>query len=1506
MAPKKDSVKPQGAATMEAVGDDDREEEETEVKADPAILAMQLQIQTLQNTIIQLMSHKQPSESKWLKPSTWDSDKEPENWHKFKKIVKSSLSDVGLEYLTEEEAREEEVGAAQWRKDNTSLYNKLITVTKGIAQDIVMTADGQRDCGRRGWLALCGKFENTDTRERRIKALRRLIVPSWDAMTDPDKVFISLHENQKIINGMQMIEGEHYSIPDVLVSDIIVASAPEELYAALVPVILHDKTMKLEPLKDLVRDHYSRAKTSPLTKALFTQHQQTPAPTNARGGGGTGGQSPRGGKFPWNCHYCENKGHKKVECNQLKAALKKPCGNCGETGKCVAKWCKKPKKQQEETPKKVAACVIKQSTALRASSSRGKDRWFGDSGAEDHMTTSDEGMINKRPCHIRVVVGGEHELQAVCIGDVTFHKRDVKGKLLAITLYDTLYVPGLKFHLVSLGKIRKNGGRVVLGEGEDFLQFASGDRINVALEGNLITMDWERQPASPSGEVLSARALAAATTTTTAKTTSTALITKAEESMLWHRRFGHRNYQDVVATSKIPETCVPGDLEACDCETCAVSKARRISFPRMALDDPSLQPMEVLVADLYGPVTVSPGVKAYLFGVQCRKTRYKWGRYLDRKWETAKQMRSCLDQMHREVPDYKVRRIHTDNAKEFFTPEAVAVCTARGIYQTKTGAYSPEQNGQAERVFRTLGEGATCLLDDSGLDKGCWTYAVETLIHVSNRTSSRVLGGASPYYALYGKHPNLSHLRVFGCTAYVLKPQHQQKKLERKAWVGAMVGYDPHNSRAYIILDPVDGVLRTSVHVKFNESLMFMDRVTRPRELDLQLATADVGYDTLSGSITASVGGTAAAAVDGDSVGAPAPDSVGECLESVQHKAEATAAALEDELQRDGHESDDDEKEPEVSIYGRRRKSTLCQDQKCPIKGAHSALEHALDAGFDGYSSSMRLAATPRKLGVMEKLGLAAATKLEVIPEVDPKTEKEVDQSPNATLWRQAKVDEYTRLEAAGSWEKVEASSVPPGTRVLGSGMVYKTKLDNEGLPARLKARGVVKGWKQEIGIDFDESYAPVAQHKTVRMVASLAAHKDKEIHQIDIVQAFINAGLKETVHVKDFPGFETIGSDGKPMVLKLKRSLYGLKQAPRNWNDEVHQWLEGYGLMRSQSDPCLYVKRDKPGEVDLIVVLYVDDMMIVGDLQDVEKFKKAIGERYQIQDLGELKWMLGMEFKRDRKNRAIEINQSMYVKQVLEKTDMADSKGAYVPMAAGTELVANTEEPPVKHDHKYSRDIGSGMYAVSLTRPDGAYWIGRVSKYMNNPSQAHHKAVKNGLRYLKQTQGLGLKFGGRDIHELKLEAFADADYASDKEKRRSLSGYVIMFGGAAVSWKSKQQPCTAQSTAEAEYVALCEAAKEVVYLRRMCRDLGVEQVGPTPMYEDNQACISMVNFPVYTDRNKHIDVRYHYTRSLVEEGIVEVSYVSTHDQLADIFTKALSQIQFEKLRDRIMGYARY
>ena len=194
----------------------------------------------------------------------------------------------------------------------------------------------------------------------------------------------------------------------------------------------------------------------------------------------------------------------------------------------------------------------------------------------------------------------------------------------------------------------------------------------------------------------------------------------------------------------------------------------------------------------------------------------------------------------------------------------------------------------------------------------------------------------------------------------------------------------------------------------------------------------------------------------------------------------------------------------------------------------------------------------------------------------------------------------------------------------------------------------------------------------------------------------------------------------------------------------------------------------------------------------------------------------------------------------------------------------------------------------------------------MGNPSDDHRKAVKNELRYLNETQDLSLKFGGLDVTELKLEAYADADYASQRENRRSISGYVMMLGGAAVSWKSKQQSCVATSTAYTEYVSLCEAAKEVVFLRRMCEDLGIEQEGSTPMFEDNQACISMVNSPVYSDRNKHIDVRYHYTRWLVEEGVVEVKYISTHKQLADIFTKALPRDQFKKLRNIIMGHARY
>ena len=873
---------------------------------------------------------------------------------------------------------------------------------------------------------------------------------------------------------------------------------------------------------------------------------------------------------------------------------------------------------------------------------------------------------------------------------------------------------------------------------------------------------------------------------------------------------------------------------------------------------------------------------------------------------------------------YKVRRIHSDNAKEFFTAEVTAICTAAGIHQTSTGKYTPEQNGQAERANRTVGEGVATLLEDSGMGSDMTTYAVRHFLYVHNRLSSHVLGGVSPYYALHGKHPNLSNLRVFGCTAIVLKPKHQQEKWGRKAWIGVMVGCDDHNPRAYHIYDAVNDKMEREVHVKFNESQMYMDRVRRPRELGLELDTADVDYDQVSGRITPSAGGDVLDmwhSVGGDaSVGAPASASGGGGIDAdattmarieKEAKAEARkrtervsaekkAAAMEEELHRDA--SEEELEEHSIATGRRKRASKLCQETNCRIRGPHAT--HSLLVKLEEVDDE--LAATDRKLGAMERMGLAAAKRLCLTPEVDPSSRDEMLASPNVEKWLESETEEYSRLEGMGAWEKVPKVEVPPGARILDGEMIYKTKLNSEGAADRLKSRGVVKGWRQKAGIDFDESYAPVAMQKTFRMVTAYAAVKDKEMDQVDFDLAFLNAELDEDVYMKDFPGFETIGPDGQAMVLKLKKSLYGLKQSPKNWNHMVHKWLEGYGLKRGKSDHCLYVKKDVAGEIVLIVVIYVDDMLIIGNRGDIDAVKKAVSQEFAVKDLGELKWMLGMKFERDRKNRTIEITQKTYIQQVMEKTGMTESRGAYTPMSPGVQLVASTEQKPAEFDYEYSQAVGSGMYAVSLTRPDAAYWSSRVSRFMGNPSDDHRKAVKNGLRYLNETQDLSLKFGGLDVTELKLEAYADADYASQRENRRSISGYVMMLGGAAVSWKSKQQSCVATSTADAEYVALCEAAKEVVFLRRMCEDLGIEQEGSTPMFEDNQACISMVNSPVYSDRNKHIDVRYHYTRWLVEEGVVEVKYISTHKQLADIFTKALPRDQFQKLRNIIMGHARY
>ena len=507
----------------------------------------------------------------------------------------------------------------------------------------------------------------------------------------------------------------------------------------------------------------------------------------------------------------------------------------------------------------------------------------------------------------------------------------------------------------------------------------------------------------------------------------------------------------------------------------------------------------------------------------------------------------------------------------------------------------------------------------------------------------------------------------------------------------------------------------------------------------------------------------------------------------------------------------------------------------------------------------------------------------------DPKTFKQAMMSESTEHWKKAMTKEYSALTEHGTWELVD---LPSGANLVGCKWVYKTKRKADGEIDRYKARLVAQGYSQEEGIDYNEVFAPVAKYKSIRTVLAIANQLDLEVHQMDVVSAFLNGDLDEDIYMKQPEGFTSKKFPNK--VCKLKKSLYGLKQSARCWNQKIHEFMISSKYIQSTADPCIYYRvQDVDGKkITMIVAVYVDDTIIMSnDTKMLLAEKRRISERFEMDDRGELHYILGMEIKRDRKKRKMTICQKTYLNDVLDRFDMQNCKPVSTPMEAGkvfTVLADNEEPVDVK---LYQAAIGSLNYAAIATRPDISTAVGKLSQYMRNPSKDHWMGVKRVLRYIKGTVDHGLTFTHTD--NFVLNGFSDADWAGCVDSRKSTSGYAFFMGRSLISWASKKQSIVALSSTEAEYVALCGATQETVWLRNLLRDIGFPQTEPTCVAEDNQGAMCLAKNPKDHTRTKHIDIKYHYTRQVINEKKVKLEYVPTGEMVADTLTKGLPKTKF-------------
>lgn len=523
---------------------------------------------------------------------------------------------------------------------------------------------------------------------------------------------------------------------------------------------------------------------------------------------------------------------------------------------------------------------------------------------------------------------------------------------------------------------------------------------------------------------------------------------------------------------------------------------------------------------------------------------------------------------------------------------------------------------------------------------------------------------------------------------------------------------------------------------------------------------------------------------------------------------------------------------------------------------------------------------------------------LSIIDDDDPMTYNEAMSSVDSEKWQSAMKSEMDSMYSNQVWTLVEA---PKDVKPIGCKWVYKRKIGADGQVETYKARLVAKGFRQRQGIDFDETFSPVALLKSIRILLAIAAYYDYEIWQMDVKTAFLNGKLEEEVYMTQPEGFVSKGNEH--LVCKLLRTIYGLRQASRRWNVRFDETIKEFDFIKNIDEPCVYKK--VRGSVVTFLVLYVDDILLIGnDIPMLQSVKVWLSKNFTMKDLGEASYILGMKIYRDRSRRMIGLTQGTYIEKVLKRFSMENSKRGLIPMSHGVSLSKkmspNTPEERERMSKiPYASAIGSIMYAMLCTRPDVAHSISVTSRYQSNPGEDHWKAVKNILKYLRRTKDIFLVFGGS---ELKIEGYTDSSFQSESDDSTSMSGYVFTLNGGAISWKSSKQSTTADSTAEAEYIAASEAAKEAVWMRKFVSELGVVPSieEPIVLYCDNNAAIAQAKEPRSHKNSKHVLRRFHLIREIIERGDVKIERVDTHNNVADPLTKTLSQIHFDRHKEKM------
>jgi hypothetical protein len=1151
--------------------------------------------------------------------------------------------------------------------------------------------------------------------------------------------------------------------------------------------------------------------------------------------------------------------------------------------------------------------------------------WHLDSGAARHNAPAGvplENAVVNRDVRIRVASG--ELLNSPVQGDLMLHTplADRPLHLRSVLTHEKMNSRLLSVYQICASPIvagiwfDAEGGKVFTHEGEVLLQAPQQDGVYKVG----YCRHEEQSPETVAAEASHSTELP---------------LTESKKVALWHARLAHlgvtgmaraASAKAVEGLEEIEHLLRPGSSSLAlpeVCGGCAQGKAHRAPLGKGTVPQwvKAREPMDRWHVDSFGPFPRSLGGNQYLLLITDEASDKTFGAPTRTKADEAGEMQAIYRRAKTEHGK-PLKEIHSDGGGEFRSQVLLDFWATEGTKVTTTMPHTPQHNARAERKGRTILEGTRSLMHHTReAPVELWAEAAKCVVYVRNLIGVRAGETETPNQKW---HPNkdakmkekVAHLRTWGCDAWVHVPQADRSKLEPKAVICIFLGYE-EGAIGYRFYDVERGRIVKSRDATFDDAkfiqcaklrqyLTARDDLPGASPVGAQSYEQYIDEIFFQGSLRMgeilSAGEQHAAGDDhGQEMGdAPAPAS------KAQRSLER--APMFDILEED---YEDEESAYEPSHPGTppaQRVQPVREKQRTNFYGRIDLNDVAAEAAE---TESGRTGLPP-----------------------DPTTLEEMRRAPDAEKFEEAIAKEHQSLLEKEVMEEVD--EVPAGHKALPTKYVLKRKLNVLGEVDSHKGRLVVKGMLQRPGLDYDEEelYAPTLHSTSLRVALAAAVQLDYEIVQMDVKTAFLNATLKEEIYITLPRGAkDALKANGKPRVFRLKKALYGLKQAPKEWNEEFNNTLtQVCGFKRLVTDSCLYVRKSSTGR-SIFAAVFVDDTIVAfhkDDEKEATEIKNKIKSKYDVSDGGECNFILGMRIQRDRVAGSLTIDQQSYIERLLEKTGMERCVPVSTPEQPGVRLVSlgcvsshdSTREQldtPMRATQmneltaemkiRYQSVVGGLLYAAVWTRPDIGHAVGELTRFVSNPREAHWIACLRVLRYLKSCPGLGLTYCRENLaaegsgSPITLgPVFADASHGGDPETRRSTTGVVVKLNGCVVGWMSRRQKSVALSSTEAEYLALGEASKEVMWLRQMLMEMGHEQQAPTMILGDNAGSLRVAYNKTHQSRMKYIDIRHHIIRDHVEQKNIELSWIPTLQQQADILTKGLGRILFNGLRAKVMG----